>query len=73
MKWEVDTYLGRHTGLVVLELEIPDRGYPVPSFPNYVPPVPLDVTDESRFKNRWLASATNIDLGALFTQYDINL
>lgn len=66
-KWEIDTYLGRHRGLVIAEVELP--------YPTYVPDRPpflricAEVTEDDRFKNRRLATATDEEVQALLLEF----
>jgi adenylate cyclase len=53
---EIDEYCGRHEGLVTMECEFPDRK----SVENLVLPAwaagAVDVTQDKRYKNKWLAT-----------------
>ena len=54
---EIDRYLERHEGLVVLEVELPDAGITISDLPVKFGAV-MDVTDDRVFKNKNLASET---------------
>ena len=56
--WEVDEFHGQLQGLILAEIEIPapDYSYKIPQF------IGQNVTDDARFYNSNLASATLADL-----------
>lgn len=52
-KWEIDVFHGRHDGLIVAEVEMPDAGCnpPLPSF------IGQEVTGDPRYYNSTLSTA----------------
>lgn len=52
--WEVDVFSGKHAGLIVAELELPDVGY-VANIPDWIG---REVTSDSRYLNASLSRAT---------------
>lgn len=50
--WEIDRFLGRHEGLWLAEIELPQADYPV-ALPDWLG---ADVTDDPRYRNEALAA-----------------
>ncbi len=55
-KWEIDIFHGRHKGLMLAEIEIPD----IESNPPLPPFVGLEVTDDPRYYNSTLSISTDV-------------
>ncbi len=56
LKWEIDEFHGRHEGLVVAEVELPDDGFE----PEIPPFIGEEVTGDKRYYNSVLAMQTRI-------------
>jgi adenylate cyclase len=51
LTWEIDAFEGRHAGLVIAEVELPNANYALP-LPDWAG---KEVTDDPRFSNEHLA------------------
>lgn len=66
LHWEVDFFTGRHDGLMIAEIELPDRDA------KFVKPDWLyghDISNDNRFSNAALTLISSDDLAALLTEY----
>ena len=50
---EVDVFHGRHEGLVLIEIEVPDKEFKLPKLPDWIG---FDVTSDSQYRNARLAA-----------------
>lgn len=67
-KWEVDIFTGRHAGLMIAEIELPDETAPFDR-PAWLDAI--DITADRRLSNGSLCRMTNDEINAVLAEYGL--